>query len=269
MTTLYEEKASQCEENVLPGKCDHTDNDVCKNEVLDEIAARVNAIDLQNTDLVEEPKDGKKSENIDLICQIREQRETINNLVNYLRQMFDENRALSQGREQQDELTEALLQCLEIEELKRQGLLDESDLMIADDIATRVNAACEDGKSNEACAADATTKSETVPTKPEVTQEAHDDKDNEGLLKLDTKQRECTKEDLLRVNSILLREIYHLRFQIEEMKDSIRDFLYSTGDEESEGEYDTADEDGGENVKPGSAEPASEKTTSKSTDSQR
>lgn len=199
---------------------------VGKDVLLDEVAAissKVEGMNLrQDTYVQTTPLELTKE---DYVLKVREQTEVIDNLIRQMRGMYDEYNQACKEREYYSELCETLLQCLEMEELRRKGILqldDKEDTNEAPEdsnASSNSNAAGTDANVGACAATESSSKNEQPFTS----------------LNGDV-QTEVKKSDLLRLNYVLLREIYSLRHQIDDIKENMRELLYedSSSDEDSD-----------------------------------
>ena len=262
MATISDEKvSSDIESNVLIKEKIITDSEVedPKNEVksdavLDEIAAKVNALDFNKSE------EGDHSQ---CLASMKKQSETINTLVHQLRLMFDEYQEISQERDYYEELNNALLRCLEITEGRLQLDAEESDKE-EENIRNLISKHSENKCTAQEDISDGETEIKTVknenameketidevPVETEESQadtleEEEEDEEEEANDSMETEPKQkktINNSELIRLNRVLLCEIFDLRNQIDVMKENIREYLYSEEDDE-ESEYDTATDD--------------------------
>ena len=210
--------------------------------VLDEIAAKVHALDFRKDD---------EEENTHVKCMdtVRKQGETINTLVNQLRIMFEQYTEMNSEREYYEELNEALLRCLEITEGRLQIQEDSEDEDIKNLDTDNEGKTCISQPEDDPKEPQTYNVTETPDVKMEISGEASGGIEVKTEEKSDTEETDKKKDktekikncELKRLNRILLREIFELRQQIETLKENFRDYLNS--EELSQSEYDTATDD--------------------------
>jgi len=269
--SMYEEKlspnkpppkivVSKCEEKLSPkgqGKTEVTakDSGIFENEksqddgeeimqgqsdaVLDEIAAKVSAMDFNEVEVGE----GNHEKCMDTV---RHQGETINTLINQLRIMFEEYTSMNNEREYYEELNEALFRCLELNEgtaLVDSDAEDDGRGVVGTTISTQTE---EDPEKCESAAAtmETTEADHQEPTTSTTEKESCTDGQTAERSSEPTTRRKTkmTKRELQNINEVLLREIFELRHQMEVLKESIRDYMNSE-EWSQESEYDTDTED--------------------------
>ena len=238
-----------------------TSDDVKTDAMLDEIAAKVDSLDFNKVENDDDDDSGDVDE-LHAKCMetVKKQGETINTLVQQLRVMFDEYQAVDQEREYYEELNDALIRCLEISEGKInfeseserevveeeenktidkeeniKNLIEKEEEQVEEIKQKDENNTKDDNKLSDVNNNDVEASSSNNNEKPQV----NDENDNESTAS------ECNNQilnhsELIRLNRVLLREIFELRHQIDVMKENIHEYLNS----DSEGsEYDTATDD--------------------------
>lgn len=225
MSAIFDEKlSSETNTNLLKSTSPQAED---KSNVLEEIAAKVEDLKL-DVDAVD------ASTEVDYRARCDEQEETISTLMGQLRIMMNEYQAMSIDRDHHEELSEALLQRLEIEELIKQNVIPANFL--------------EGGEEGEGDAADSDVVNETTAddavneTTTDATSEATEPPAGEGESP-STVSRKFSNGDLLRLNNVLLREVYSLRHQVDELRESIYEFLHDS-DDDDDSEDDRSDDDG-------------------------
>lgn len=247
---VSEEKASSDLENSVvkekftdstPEKLE--DSDVKSDAMLDEIAAKVEALDFSK---IQEDEDGGDF-HAKCMETVKKQGETINTLVQQLRIMFDEYQAIDQEREYYEDLNDALIRCLELTEGKIQFDSEESDKETEEDITHLISK-----ESEEICISQEKEEENTLEKNSEIENEVETkevgatataadetDGDNAEVESTKSEVKVLAKSELIRLNRILLCEIFELRHQIDVMKENIREYF----DETDGSEYDTATDD--------------------------
>jgi len=232
--TISEERASSDLENSFTKEklgdveVNPSSSEIKSDAVLDEIAAKVGALDFsdENEGDLENPEAHSK-----YMETIKKQGETINTLVRQLRIMFDEYQEVNQEREYYEDLNDALIRCLELSEGR--VTLESGEETEEENVANLVN------KEQETIISE--TKEETVNEKEDTEETTENQQDQSTDETTQTEDRKMSNADLLRLNQVLLREIYELRYQLQSIKERIEQEFYETEDDESE--YDTATDD--------------------------
>lgn len=225
--------AKEKEINVTPVK---VKDDVKSDAMLDEIAAKVESLDFSK---IQEDED-KEDFHTKCMDTVKKQGETINTLVQQLRIMFDEYQAIDQEREYYEDLNDALIRCLEITEGKIQ-FESEEETETEEDITHLVSKESEElcisQEKEEQVEKNAETETTTTEGATAEGATAVDEKtENSDAESTKSEAKILAKSELIRLNRILLREIFELRHQIDVMKANIREYF-----EDTEGsEYDTA-----------------------------
>lgn len=177
--------------------------------ILDEIAAKVDLINL-------EKKDGLEHNNREHET-IQKQNELISTLTCQLKIIFEEYQSASKERDYYEELNETLIRCLEVKESKSQRNKEETECQLqSNKDVVGLNSVLE--KLDD----------ENKPQNSEANEVASSSENQKNL----TKNGSVTNTELTQLNRVLLREIFELRHQIETMKENIRDYLISDTDEE-------------------------------------
>ena len=229
------------EKKLLHTKDDDVDEPTC-NEVLDEIAAKVDSLNVIEGEQCENNQDIQAK----YITTIKKQGETINTLVQQLRIIIDEYKEVNEERKYYEDLNDALMRCLEMSEgrLKVEG---ENNDVRTGNIEKGSNEkqsenTNEDDKLDQAMACNYS--EETSKQNVKEIKDDGNDKDTESQEdEAEIEMKAMSNKELIRLNKVLLREIIEQRHQIEAMRENFRDyFCYYSADEE-ESEYDTATDD--------------------------
>jgi len=265
---MYEEKLSPKQQPISENRKENelqneklndiTNNNTVEGEesktdaVLDEIAAKVNALDLES-----DKDDHNTDECKKCMITVKGQRETINTLINWLRVMFEEYKSMNNEREYYEELNEALFRCLELNEGTNCFTDDSEDddaknveenAKTGSDPSTSFNQTDQDDTStSHARSKDEKVHAEMQMEEGNATASLRLDGKNEpeaneesGDITTETSRKGKLKRSELRsINEVLLREIFELRHQMEILKD----FVYLNSEDLSQSEYDTATDD--------------------------
>lgn len=231
--TISEERASSDLENSFTKEklsdveVNSSSTEIKSDDVLDEIAAKVGALDFndENEGDLENPEAHSK-----YMETIKKQGETINTLVRQLRIMFDEYQEVNQEREYYEDLNDALIRCLELSEGR--VTLESDEDTEEENVANLVN------KEQETIFSEPKEIVNETEANEETTEKPQDQSTDETTQ---TEERKMSNADLLRLNQVLLREIYELRYQLQSIKERIEQEFYETEDDESE--YDTVTDD--------------------------
>lgn len=251
---ITEEKVPSDVENSFAKEKFTHDDEIKTDEMLDEVAARVDALDFNN---IEDPEDArvtaKKQGEI-----IKKQAETINTLISQLRIMFDEYNDAVNEKGYYEDLSEALLRYIEIcegkveldqEESETEGNStpinqDDSEKMTEREEETTSNvvdeknsAATGDTQASEATMQSGETAPAEEPTKNSTAEEMDGDEGEEEKVTI-------SNSELIRLNHILLREIIELRNERDVLRSNIHEYLLS---EEDDSTNDTATDEEDEN----------------------
>ena len=253
------------------------EDDVKSDAVLDEIAAKVNALNFKTGDQEEDSTSAETEDEGTTIKRqseiVKKQSETINTLIQQLRIMFDEYNTACQEKEYYEDLSEALIRYIEIYdgsvEIAEENQEDGEDEECTDDENIK-NIVSEDQQQQqptmEAKTTDASGSSPPNPTpeKPiETTSvatngEAGEDHTEENTANANTEEVEddaatttttrkprITNNELIRLNHILLKELIELRNERDLLRESV---FYSPNADDEEEESDLTDEDDEEEV---------------------
>ena len=225
------------EKKLLHTKDDNVEEPTC-NEVLDEIAAKVDSLNIIEGEQCENNQDIQTK----YITTIKKQGETINTLVQQLRIIIDEYKEVNEERKYYEDLNDALMRCLEMSEgrLKVEGQND--DVRTGNDEKgnneKQSENTYEDDKLDQAMACTETSKQNDKEIKDDGNDIDTERQEDEAEIEM----KAMSNKELICLNKVLLREIIEQRHQIEAMRENFRDyFCYYSADEESE--YDTATDD--------------------------
>lgn len=228
---ITEEKISSDVENNLTTKDklneSGTSHDEFKTDaMLDEVAARVDALDFNGTTDEPESAESKAMKQGEII---KKQAETINTLISQLRIMFDEYNDAVNEKGYYEDLSEALLRYIEICEGKIE--LEESDENTEEENTTPTNS---EGKEDEI-------EDSQCEDKPVIDDDINDARDSGDSNQQQPEQeaREEVEEkatisnsELIRLNHILLREIIELRNERDVLRSNIHEYLMSEDDDD-------------------------------------
>jgi len=273
LESMYEEKLSPKQE---PPKLEGTKENDLHNEnlndatidggeesktdaVLDEIAAKVNGLDFRSDEDNQNGHElckncaikgqGVADDNVHDKCMdtVRSQGETINTLINQLRVMFEEYTSMNNEREYYEELNEALIRCLELNE----GAIcisdeeEDGDKVGGKETCTSTQEAegthsTSHEKSNETTDVEMEMEKKQTTPSPQASDESEPktNEENSEITRQTPSKTKMKRNELQRINEVLLREIFELRHQVEVLKENFRDYLNS--EELSQSEYDTA-----------------------------
>lgn len=249
MAVSEEKASSDIETSFIKEKVEKTtstedvEDGIKTDAMLDEIAAKVDALDFNKTEEEEDDEDNFHSKCVETV---KKQGETINTLVQQLRIMFDEYQSIDQEREYYEELNDALIRCLELTEGRIEFESDDSEKE-EENITNLISKEPKDSsvemktleKENNNDVKE-TEELKVESKKADTKEEANEDEEETNESEESNETKRFAKSELIRLNRILLREIFELRHQIDVMKENIREYLYS--DEESEDDTAT-DED--------------------------
>ena len=247
MATIAEEKVlsdvevMSNEKKLLHTADDNVEEPTC-NEVLDEIAAKVDSLNIIEGEQCENNHDIQAK----YITTIKKQGETINTLVQQLRIIIDEYKEVNEERKYYEDLNDALMRCLEMSEgrLKVEG---ENDDVRTNNVEKESNKnksenTNEDDKLDQAMAYNYS-KETSKENDKDIKDDEKDIDTGSQEDEADIEMKAMSNRELIRLNKVLLREIIEQRHQIEAMRENFRDyFCYYSADEE-ESEYDTATDD--------------------------
>lgn len=284
MASMIEEKVPSdveasivTKEKLSTSASSNMEDDVKSDAVLDEIAAKVNALNFKTGDQEEDSTSAETEDEGTTIKRqseiVKKQSETINTLIQQLRIMFDEYNTACQEKEYYEDLSEALIRYIEIYdgsvEIAEENQEDGEDEECTDDENIK-NIVSEDQQQQqptmEAKTTDASGSSPPNPTpeKPiETTSvatngEAGEDHTEENTANANTEEVEddaatttttrkprITNNELIRLNHILLKELIELRNERDLLRESV---FYSPNADDEEEESDLTDEDDEEEV---------------------
>merc|ERR1719206_762373 len=207
--------------------------------VLDEIAAKVDALGFNETD----PNHMKCMDTV-------KSQDTINTLINQLRIMFEEYTNMQHERDYFEELNEALFRCLELSEGATVLESDDAEENTGENSGENPGensgetAAESSGKAAEADKKEAeidTKQTEDVQMEEPTSEENGGEEENKnGAGKRKTTMK---SEELLGINELLRREIFELRHEVEVLKETFRDYLNSEELSQESTEEDTEDDE--------------------------
>jgi len=267
-TSFVQEKLSTSKQSITDA-----DDDVKSDAVLDEIAAKVNALNFKKSD--DEDKDFTQEPETEANTMkrqsdiIKKQAETINTLIQQLRVMFDEYNAACHEKDYYEDLSEALLRYIEICEGK--VIIEEGDAVDNKEEESIFKLVDKD----EEAATDKVEESSTQPPNPtpekqqqqsqeiinsEVSHPSTKDEDptvtsnaeessNSASVDDDNKKPTTitiSNAELIRLNHILLKEIIELRNERDVLRDNT---MYPSDEDDSDvtGGSDTDKQDDEEN----------------------
>jgi len=216
-------------------------NDIKSDAMLDEIAAKTDSLDFSR---LQPDEDGDFHKTT--LETVKNQKETINTLVQQLRLMFDNYRVVEEEKCYYENLSEALIKCLALEEGKLEVESEESEKECEqeEDITNLIS-----NKTAQLHISEQETSKEIKVTQNTSEESSEKDEQKTNVLKGEEEKNDSLNEvqtipknDLIRINRTLLHEIFELRHQMDVMKENIREYLAT--DTEAEGsEYDTATDD--------------------------
>ena len=247
MATIAEEKVlsdvevMSNEKKLLHTADDNVEESTC-NEVLDEIAAKVDSLNIIEGEQCENNHDIQAK----YIMTIKKQGETINTLVQQLRIIIDEYKEVNEERKYYEDLNDALMRCLEMSEgrLKVEGEYDDvrTNNVEKESNKNKSENTNEDDKLDQAMAYNYS-KETSKENDKDIKDDEKDIDTGSQEDEADIEMKAMSNRELIRLNKVLLREIIEQRHQIEAMRENFRDyFCYYSADEE-ESEYDTATDD--------------------------
>lgn len=274
MASMIEEKVSPNLENTFvkeklstsssSNNMEEDDTTVKSDAVLDEIAAKVDALNFQknsededssqelaSTDPEDESATIKRQSEI-----IKKQAETINTLIQQLRIMFDEYNTACQEKEYYEDLSEALIRYIEIydgsveiagDQEEEQGEEENINNLVSskegDQQSTTATTVPETGDdSSKAPNQTSSEKQQQQPTEATVTnnEEGPNTTIMESNETMNTAEKpKITNNELIRLNHILLKELIELRNE----RDLLRESVFFTPGEGNEDDSDLTDED--------------------------
>ena len=280
MASMVEEKVSSdvessfVKEKLSTSSSSIVEDDVVKSDaVLDEIAAKVGALDFKKSDGEEEDSVEVATEPEDETATIKrqseiikKQAETINTLIQQLRIMFDEYNTACQEKEYYEDLSEALIRYIEIydgsveiagdqeEEEEEDNEGDEENISNLISIKDQQTTMTEEGGDSVMVPNSTPEKQQQQPQEPAVADTVKTDEENstpnkavgtENISKQEqdeattTKKPRITNNELIRLNHILLKELIELRNE----RDLLRESVFFTPEDDDEDSELTEDED--------------------------
>jgi len=279
MASMIEEKVSPNLENTFvkeklstsssSNNMEEDDTTVKSDAVLDEIAAKVDALNFQknsedgdssleiaSTDPEDESATIKRQSEI-----IKKQAETINTLIQQLRIMFDEYNTACQEKEYYEDLSEALIRYIEIydgsveiagdqeeeegeEENQEENINNLVSSKEGDQQTTTATTVPETGDDSSKAPNQQTSSEKQQQQPAEATVTNDGEGANATIMESDettntAEKPKITNNELIRLNHILLKELIELRNE----RDLLRESVFFTPGEGNEDDSDLTDED--------------------------
>lgn len=240
-------------------------DDIKSDAVLDEIAAKVDALNFKRSDendkdFIEEPETEantmKRQSDI-----IKKQAETINTLIQQLRVMFDEYNAACHEKDYYEDLSEALLRYIEICEGK--VIMEEGSDLADNEEESIFKLVDKDEETTKGEENSSIQPPNPTPEKHEQHQQSQEEitiaeapvspekesttNPNEACGDNTKKPTTISNAELIRLNHILLKEIIELRNERDMLRDNM---MYPSDEDDSDdavGGSDTDEQDDDEN----------------------